>query len=211
VRSVEVPPLPIVLRVNGAATPWCAEDISTATSKDFAAVMLPKCQDAATIAALGASVSAIALVETARGLANLTEIAQTPSVRRIAFGSVDFAADIGCAHERESLLFALAQIVLASRMAGLAAPIDGVTIDIEDEPGIEADARRTASLGFSGKLCIHPRQIPPVIRGPAPADAARVEKVVASTGEGALCIDGTMVDSPVSRRAEQILTRGSKS
>jgi citrate lyase subunit beta/citryl-CoA lyase len=211
--NVEFPPLPVILRINGALTPWHADDCAVAASLHLAAVMLPKSENAAGVAAvaetLGGNTPLIALVETARGLANLDAICGVSGVGRLAFGSVDFSADIGCAHRPESLLFARSQIVLASRLADLPGPLDGVTLAIDDEAAAEADARGAAALGFSGKLCIHPRQIAPVVRGfsPSAVEAAWADRVLGAPEGGAASIDGIMIDAPVRRRAEQIRRR----
>lgn len=209
-----LPDLPIILRVNGATTPWHEEDLRAAAAGRFAAVMLPKSEDAATIATmaagLGDGLAILALVETARGLAHLGDVATAPGVRRLVFGSVDFSSDLGCAHEPEPLLFARTQIVLASRVAGLAAPLDGVTLAVDDVAAVEADARRAVALGFSGKLCIHPRQVAPAFRGfsPSAAELAWAETVLSAEEGGAVAVGGTMIDAPVRRRAEQIARRG---
>jgi citrate lyase subunit beta/citryl-CoA lyase len=149
------------------------------------------------------------LVETARGLAACRDIACAAGVTRLAFGSIDYAADLGMAHVRDALLIARAEIVLASRLAGLPAPIDGVTTAIDDDETIADDARYAAALGFGGKLCIHPRQIPPVRRGFAPSDAelAWARRIIVAPEGGAVSVDGTMVDAPVRLRARQILVR----
>lgn len=208
--ALVLPGLPVILRINAAGTPWHEDDLRLAASLGLAAVMLPKSEGAAELAATHAATGKplIALVETARGLANLAEIAAAPGVRRLAFGSVDFAADLGCAHEPEALLFPRTQIVLASRLAGLAPPLDGVTLALDDANAAEADANRAAGLGFGGKLCIHPRQIAPVRRGFAPSarELAWAEAVLAA-GEGVAAVDGQMIDAPVRRRAEQIRRR----
>lgn len=209
--AIALPALPVILRVNAAGTRWHADDLAMAAGKGFAAIMLPKAEDPAEIAdvrrATGSGI--VALVETARGVDVLDRIAGAPGVRRLAFGSVDFAADLGCAHEPESLLFARSRIVLASRLAGIAAPLDGVTLAVADEAAAEADARRAMTLGFSGKLCIHPRQVGPVLRGfsPSPAELSWADKVLSASTEGAVALEGTMIDAPVRRRAEQIRRR----
>lgn len=209
-----LPDLPVILRINAVGTRWHTDDLTLAARMGFAGVMLPKSEDAGLLSLVyqGAGGSPVlALVETARGIVNLPAITSVDGVARLAFGSVDFSADIGCAHEPEPLLFARAQMTIASRVAGLAAPIDGVTLAIDDEATIEADARRAISLGFSGKLCIHPRQVAAVLRGFA-ASAAEVEwaaRVLAASGGGAAAVDGVMIDAPVRRRAEQILRRAS--
>ena len=208
-------PLPgaVHVRVNGIGTDWHETDVSAvASSLPVAGIMLPKAESAFGLRAvrehLPPGMQLIALIETARGLAKADEIAEAAD--RVAFGSVDFAADLGAAHERESLLLARSRIVLAARLAGKPAPIDGVTLAIKDEQAVANDARYGASLGFGGKLLIHPAQIAPARRGLAPRaeDIAWAEKIVASVADGAArAVDGTMVDAPVLARARQILRK----
>jgi citrate lyase subunit beta / citryl-CoA lyase len=212
VANFDLPELPTILRVNDATTIWHEGDVVMARGKGFAAIMVPKSESIGALTTLhhtlGGSVL-LALVETARGIAAAQEIAAADGVRRLAFGSVDFCADMGCAHEPDALLFARTQLVLASRLAGLTAPIDGVTLAVEDEQATEADARRAVGLGFGGKLCIHPRQIAPVLRGfcPTQAEIAWASTVMAAAGDGAVKVGQTMIDAPVRRRAEQIHAR----
>lgn len=204
--------LPVVVRINGAGTPWHGADLAAVADVKPAAVMLPKAESPAILdqvaAALGPDIAVIALVETAAGLAGARAIAEHGAVRRLAFGSIDYCADLGCAHVREALLSARAELVLASRLAGLAAPLDGVTTAIDDADLITDDARHARALGFGGKLAIHPLQIASIRRSfqPDAAEIAWAEKVLAS-GEGAAAVDGAMVDEPVRIRARAILAR----
>lgn len=201
---------PIFLRVNGIGTPWHGADIEMATALRVAGIVLPKAESAADIGAvrnhLAETTVLVALVETARGLSAVDEIAA--ACDRVAFGSVDFAADLGCAHSREPLLFARSRIVVAARLAGHARPIDGVTLSIKDEAATEDDARHAAALGFAGKLLIHPAQIAAARRGLSPSadDIVWAERVASSAGDGAArAVDGVMVDGPVLARAQNIL------
>ena len=103
------------------------------------------------------------------------------------------------------------QIALASRRAGLAAPIAGVTAAIHDHDALVNDIAFARALGFAAKLCIHPRQVSIVRAAFAPgADeldwARRVVSSVAA-GIGAAQVDGRMVDAPVLRRAQSIIHR----
>lgn len=204
--------VPVLVRVNAAGTPWHGEDLAATFRVAPAAVVLPKAEDPATLdqvrSALGPLIPIIALIETARGLAAVRAIAAHPAVGRLAFGSIDFCADLGCAHEREVLLPARSELVLASRLAGLPAPVDGVTPSIDDAEPITCDARHARALGFGGKLAIHPRQIGPIRAGFAPdaAEIAWAERVLAS-GAGAAAVDGAMVDEPVRIRARAVLAR----
>lgn len=204
--------LPVLVRVNGVGTPWHDQDIAAVARMKPAAVMVPKAESPAAIdriaAVLGPDLPIIALVETAAGLAGARALAAHPAVGRIAFGSVDFCADLGCAHEREALLAARSELVLASRLAGLAAPIDGVTLAVDDPAAANGDARYALQLGFGGKLAIHPAQISPIRQGfqPSAAEVEWARKVLAS-GDGAASVDGEMVDEPVRVRARSIIAR----
>lgn len=200
--------LPVIVRINAHGTPWHDADMAAVSALRPAAVILPKAEDGAVVAAVVAAlggVPVIALVETARGLANARAIAAA-GVARLAFGSVDFCADLGCAHLREVLLPARSELVLASRLAGIAAPLDGVTVQLDDLSASHDDAAHARALGMTGKLCIHPRQVAEVTRAFAPTeqeiDWAR--RVLAS-GDGAASVDGAMVDEPVRIRARAIL------
>ena len=203
-------PGPVLVRVNAAETPWHAADIAAAAALPLAGIVLPKAESAATVAdvARTAGCAVLALVESARGIAAAREVAQAAA--RLAFGSIDFAADLGCAETREALLAFRSELVLASRLAALPAPIDGVTAAFRDPAPVEDDARYASSLGFGGKLLIHPAQIGPARAGflPAPAEVAWAERVLVGGRDGrAVAVDGTMVDAPVRMRAEQILRR----
>lgn len=201
---------PILVRINGIGTPWHEADVRALSRYGFAAVMVPKAEASAEFEALCAAspIPVIALVESARGLADVRRITATSNVARIAFGSIDFCADLGCVHSREALLVARNELVLASRLAGPAPPIDGVTTTIDNASVVSADARYARDLGFGGKLCIHPRQIEAIRTGftPDEAEILRARKILTS-GDGAAAVDGTMVDEPVRIRARTILKR----
>ncbi|WP_237476393.1 HpcH/HpaI aldolase/citrate lyase family protein [Lichenibacterium dinghuense] len=201
---------PVLVRVNAPGTPWHGDDLAAAAALPLAGIVLPKAEtaDAVAAAARAAGVPVVALIESARGVAGAREVAGAAA--RLLFGSIDLAADLGCAEERDSLLFARSEVVLASRLAGRPAPIDGVTPGYRDPAPIEDDARYAARLGFGGKLLIHPAQIAPARAGFAPTEAevAWARRVLAAAEDGrAVAVDGAMVDAPVRMRAERILAR----
>ncbi len=202
--------LPIIVRINGHGTPWHEEDIAAAARIPVAGVILPKAEDAAVAVAVARMLAkpVIALVESARGLAVARSVAAAEGVARLAFGSVDFCADLGCAHLREVLLPARSELVLASRLAGIAAPLDGVTVQLDNPAASFDDAAHARALGMTGKLCIHPRQIGEVKRAftPSATEIDWAQRVLAS-GDGAVSVDGAMVDEPVRIRARAILTQ----
>lgn len=155
-------------------------------------------------------VSIIALVESAVGLANLPAVLASSGVVAVAFGSVDFSLDLGCAHDRLTLLAARSEIVWRSRAASRAAPIDGVTTDLSNLDITEDDARHAMKMGFGGKMAIHPRQIEPIGNAfrPSENEIAWARDIVgaASSGE-AIKVNGEMVDRPVIERARRMLRR----
>lgn len=203
----------VVVRINGADTPWFADDLALCADAAVAAVMLPKAGQGDDLAAVRRRLPAtpiIALVETAEGYARLRDIACAPGVARLAFGTIDFQLDLGLNGEDDALLHFRSGFVLESRLARLAAPIDGVTTAVDAVDRVAADTQRARRLGFGAKLCIHPRQIEPVNRGFSPTAAEvdwaeRVLAAMASAGGAAVAVDGKMVDRPVLLRAEALL------
>ena len=213
VRAWLRPEHTVVVRINAADTPWFAGDITLCALPGVAAVMLPKAERAETIATLVAAGAqgVLPLIESAAGFAALATLAAAPGVQRLVFGSIDFQLDLGLrdAHEDE-LLYFRSQIVLASRLAGLASPIDGVSTAIDDADLLHTDVQRARRLGFGGKLCIHPKQVAGVHRGFAPSPdelawAQRVLAAMAAAGGAVIAVDGKMVDKPVLLRAERLV------
>jgi len=200
-----------MVRINAAGTPWHADDLALAALPGITAIMLPKAERASDIAeVMQAGIPhVLPLIETAAGIAAATEIAAAPGVQRLAFGSIDFQVDLGMrdAHE-DDLIYFRSQLILASRLAGIASPIDGVTTSIDNTEQLRIDVARARRLGFGGKLCIHPKQIEEVHIGFTP-DAETVSwarRVIAAAERGGVVtVDGKMVDKPVLLRAEAIL------
>ena len=142
----------------------------------------------------------------------LRAIASAPGVQRLVFGSIDFQLDLGIDGEGEELLFFRSQIVLASRLARLQPPVDGVSTALDDEALLRADSERARRLGFGAKLCIHPRQVTAVNAAFTPDAQAvqwaqRVLQAAADAGGAAVALDGRMIDKPVILRAQDILAR----
>lgn len=207
--SVSFTDKPVLVRINAWGTPWHAQDVAAVKALAPAAVVLPKSEDPSVLADLaGQGLPVVALIESARGLAQARAIAAVAGVVRLAFGSIDFCADLGCEHLREVLLPVRSELVLASRLAGIAAPIDGVTVQLDDPAVTRDDTRHTRALGMTGKLCIHPKQIAEVLAtfSPTEAEIAWATRVLAS-GDGAVSVDGAMVDEPVRIRARAILAQ----
>lgn len=203
----------LVLRINDGATPWYAGDLTLAKESRFACIMLPKCESASQIADLrlnlDTSTKVLALVESARGMLALKDIALAPGVERLAFGSLDYMVDLELPSDSLALDFAAVQMALVSRAAGLACPLAGVTPDL-DPARVQADMAHARSLGLLAKMCIHPSQIAAVKAALAPsaeelAWAQRVLALQATHGSSAFQMDGKMVDRPVLLKAERIV------
>lgn len=202
--------LPVIVRINPPGSPWYERDLERVGKLPVSGLMLPKSENPAVVShvhkALGSTVPILALIESATGLIASRDIAMLTGVTRLVFGSIDFCADVGMAHGREQLVPARYELVLASRLAEKASPIDGVTTAIATPSLAFDDAAHARDLGMRGKLCIHPNQIEEVKRAFAPTQrelewARRVLK----SENGAVLIDGEMVDEPVRRRARALL------
>jgi (S)-citramalyl-CoA lyase len=179
-------------------------------------VLLPKVESAAHVAAVHATGRPIwPIVESARGLLALAEIAHAPGVERLSFGGLDLALDMNLNNGTAAAQFVLDQsrmaVQLHSRSANLLPPLDGVYPAIGDPDGLAASVRHAYDMGFGGALCIHPRQVPVIHEALAPtaemlAWAQRVVQAsAAASGAGAFQLDGQMVDAPVLLRAQRLL------
>lgn len=208
------PDRPVVVRVNGVDTPWFQDDIALAAHPGVQAVMLPKSESADSVRLVhenSGGKPVLALVETALGLHNVHEIAFGMGVARLVFGSIDFQFDLDIPVDDEhSLLWFRSQLVLASRVAQLPAPVDGVSTQWDDQVALRGDALRSRSLGFGAKLCIHPKQIAIVNSALTPGSqeiewARRVLEASAKAQGAAFAVDGKMVDLPVLRRAQRLI------
>lgn len=200
---------PVVIRVNGAATPWFEADLSLRARPGVLGIMLPKAEAGAVLGRVAAAAPVIALIESAAGIESVGEVAATAGVVRLAFGTIDLALELETESE-ETLRILGARLVTASRARGLAAPIDGVTRVFREAAPVEAAMRDARARGFGAKLCVHPAQLAPVVAAlmPTPAQVEAARRIVAAdkaSGGRAVALDGAMVDKPVVDRAYRLL------
>lgn len=209
----------VLIRINARGTDWQTGDLTALAALGITGAMVPKAETADELAvvaaALGPGCVLVPLVESAAGLVAVQALARAPQVLRLAFGHLDYQVDLGMACDGDELALIPARhaIVLASRVAGLASPLDGVTQNTGDAAVARADAQRARRAGFGGKLCIHPAQVAPVRSAFVPgadelAWAHRVLTAAASAGGGAVSLDGRMVDAPVIALARRVLADG---
>jgi len=220
-------PATVLIRVNPVGAPWFAADVAAAAGSAAAGIVVPKL---ATQDQLGevrqaiaenewAGALVIAGIETALGVADARVLLDGgPGFSGVLsgayFGAEDYIADIG-GHRSpagDEVLYARSQVCLAAYLGGIPA-IDQVVTDLADVDRFLADARRGQSLGYQGKMCIHPRQIALAhqVFTPTPEDVAHARAVVAAGEAGAGVVDGQMVDEVHVRMARAVLDRASGS
>ncbi|TWT15631.1 CoA ester lyase [Reyranella sp. CPCC 100927] len=204
----------IVIRANGLGTPWGRDDIVAIAGSGADAVLVPKLEGAADVAAVvelldeaGAppSMAMWGMMETPRGILHAEEIASASSrLACFVMGTNDLVKDLRARHTpmRLPMMVALGVTMLAARASGLAI-LDGVYNDIQDAEGFRASCVQGLEMGFDGKTLIHPSQVEPCneVFAPTAADLAMAEKIVTAfdqaraAGKGVVTVDGRMIEN----------------
>ena len=214
----------IWLRVHAASNPAMADDLAALPLEKAQGVVLPKVGGAADVTACRNAIRAakaptalplIAIVESAAGIVNVSEIATAPDVFCLSFGRFDLAADLGIDPDAGSPVVAAARaaLILHSTAAGLHPPLDSPWLAINDLDGLRKFAERARADGFGGMLVIHPSHVAVVneVFSPTAEEVSWARGIVASAeqssreGRGAYARDGAMVDEAIVRRARAIL------
>ncbi|KPP80383.1 MAG: citrate lyase subunit beta / citryl-CoA lyase [Oceanicaulis sp. HLUCCA04] len=149
------------------------------------------------------------IIESAKGLSRAYAIAAAPYVQGLLFGGADFAADLGTGMEWEPLFHARGSLAAAAAAAGVEL-LDVPHLDVNDDEGLAASTRRARAIGFTGRACIHPRQIAGVNAAftPSEAEIEQARQVLAAFRQsqgGAALLDGKLIELPVIRAAERTL------
>ncbi|GAA1960582.1 HpcH/HpaI aldolase/citrate lyase family protein [Agromyces allii] len=197
------------VRINDATTPHWRDDLEALRDVDaLEGVMLAKAESVAQVAAtadrLRQGTPIVALVESAVGLEEASAIARHPSTFRLAFGVGDFRRDTGMGASEIALAYPRSRLVVASRAAGLPGPIDGPSLSTDPET-VRDQSMHAASLGMTGRLCLHGVQAPTVNGALSPSgdDVAWAAGVLAEFEAGGRVIrDGS--DLPRIARARAI-------
>jgi (S)-citramalyl-CoA lyase len=209
-----------VVRINSLDTVHGLRDIDALTKLAHVpdAVMMTKVRSAAEVKLLdellqgaAASIRFYVVVETNQGLEDVFEIAgASPRMACLLFGEVDLSADLRCRRTSTALLYARSRMAHAAAAFELDA-MDVPHIHLEDEQGLHVAAAHAAEVGFTGKSCIHPTQIP-IVHGyftPSAEEVARAEQTVAAFKEsgatGLAVLNGLMLQKPVLRSSQRIL------
>lgn len=182
-------------------------ELSRVPGNGLLGVMVPKVESPDDVPELNGELQVIALVETALGIENALEIARNPNVVRLAFGGVDFAAQLGSKHKALHE-YVKSRLLIASAAAQIAAPLDSPATEIRDLQIVADEAIESYGLGFGGKLCIHPAQVEVVALAfrPSESEIQWARKVIESGNQTGIVV-GQMVDKPVYEQAVRILKR----
>ncbi|MEJ7932305.1 CoA ester lyase [Ramlibacter sp. AN1015] len=215
----------VLVRVNSAPE-LVREDVQCLPLHHLQAVLLPKVESAAQVQELArllaqrqapgaAPVPIAALIETPLGVLRAESIATAhQSVCALGFGAEDYASEMLVEPQPQSLLWAAQAVTNCARAFRLASwGLPGSVAEISDMDGFAALVKQARAVGFSGTVCIHPRQIPVANAGfgPTPQELAWARKVLAADEEararglGAVTLDGRMIDRPIVERARRWL------
>ena len=205
----------VIIRCNAPGRSFYAADLVLAKELQVQYLMIPKTESPDHINGAAEELkntAFIPMIETPLGLHHLNEIASAEQVLRLALGNLDMQVEMGmsCDDNETEIDTARFMLVLASKLAQIAPPLDGVTPSTDDEPRIFAHAQKAKRFGFGAKLCIHPKQIPIIKRAFSPTveEISWAKRVIAadnaSNGQ-AVKVDGKMVDRPVVMLARRIL------
>ena len=218
------------IRVNAFNTEFCYGDAVAVVGPGLDGIILPMVENHEQIVAFDwlvgslererglqpGGIDIIPIIETGKGIANARTIAAAGTrVRRIAFGAGDYTLDMNMEWTpgESELEHARAEIAVASRAAGLEAPIDTVWVHINDLEGLASSAKRAKQLGFQGKMCIYPPQVDRVnsVFTPTEKEIAFARRVVAAfekaerDGSSSIQLDGFFIDYPIVYKAQRTL------
>ena len=217
------------VRVNEVNSTFFIDDIRELINENLDGFVLPKTNNTDDIKILDYLITTfekqnnlklnqikiVPLIETSSGLLNAHTIASVSSrIEAMAFGAEDYMLDLGIPNDsNQSLLHARSTLVATSSAAGISQPIDSVFTDFNNENGLKEASKLSRNFGFQGRLVIHPKQIEIVnsVYAPTTAEIEEAEKIVNAfkssidDGEGAIEVDGKMIDPPVYERAKKLL------
>jgi citrate lyase subunit beta/citryl-CoA lyase len=219
------------VRVNAPGTPWCHLDVAAlgALAELPSSIVVPKVEGPGDLAFVDRLLDGVeagagrpeplrvqALIETAAGLARVQEIAaSSPRLDALILGYADLAASLGGARDLDAWLPAQHALLVAARSNGLQA-IDGPHLGVAPDEAFHAAAARARDLGFDGKWAIHPSQVDALNQAftPNEAEVERARAVVDAlehaereSGQGAVTLDGEMLDEAVRAAALRVLAR----
>jgi citrate lyase subunit beta / citryl-CoA lyase len=213
--AVEPTGMTVLVRVNPRGSRWFEDDLAAVAVSGVQGVVLPKFEsvdDAVAVRdALPDGSVLLAGLETARGVAQCRELLGAAGVDAAYFGAEDYIVDVGGSRTAAGaeVLYARSEVLLAARLGGVA-PVDQAVMEIRDDDRFVADAEAGRSIGYTGKICVHPRQVALAHRvfAPSSADVEHARAVLAMAQEkGVGLVDGRMTDEVHVRWARRVLAQ----
>lgn len=224
-----------IVRLNAPSSGLLADDLRATFAGRPDGYMVPKVEAAAEIVEISRQLTSLenhagitsgttglfALVETARGVVNLREIAGSdPRLVALAFGAEDMVGSIGAVRTPAGMetLYARSMVVIHAAAFGLQA-IDSPCVQLGDIDTLRGETTRAVQMGYTGKLAIHPEQVPVIVETFAPSteelDRARrlieAHEAHQADGSGVFSFEGQMVDMPIIRAAHRVIARAGQS
>ena len=220
------------VRVNAYDTEFCFRDLTSVVGPWLDGIVLPKVESADQLRSVdwalsnleaeqglpAGSIDLMPIIETGKAMADLAAIASSGTrVRRLSFGAGDYTLDMNMVWSlgESELHHARATVAMCSRAAGLEPPLDTVFIHIGErfQADLTIASEIPKTMGFQGKMCIHPEQVAPVNRVFTPTDAEveHARKVVEAfdeaeaNGSASIQVDGYFVDYPIVEKARRTL------
>lgn len=215
----------LVLRVNSDPALW-QEDLRGMPVEALSAIMLPKVESLDQVEALAKALIQMraeqappiaALIETPRGVLEAGTIASHSALCALGFGSEDYAGALGVPAEPAALTWPAQQVLTCAHAHGLQCwGLAASIAEVDDMVGFARAVDAGRAMGFTGSVCIHPRQVTVVNRGfsPSEQELAWAQRVLAADqaaraqGLGAILLDGRMLDKPIFDRARRWLGLG---
>jgi citrate lyase beta subunit len=229
-REVDFGTTERLVRINPAGSVFHADDLTIIDAHPDG-IVLPKVESAPAIRQVDAALTAaeadhgwaeggialLAIIETARGVVNLNEIAaSSPRLQALIFGAEDLAGDMGAVRTASGWegFYARSAVVLYAKAYGLQA-IDTPFVHLHDEHALIAETEQALYMGYASKLAIHPQQVEPIQRTftPSADQIARARALIAAhadhqaSGTGVFAFEGKMIDMPMIRAAEAVIAR----
>jgi citrate lyase beta subunit len=216
-----------LVRINPVGSGLHTADLEATIDTQLDGYVIPKVESGAQVQAVSNllaqrredahPIALIAIVETARGIVNLREIAESdPHLVALTFGAEDLAGDMGAIRTPEGWegFYARSAVVLHAKAYGLQA-IDTPFVRLDDEAGFVKETHAALQMGYTGKLAIHPKQVAPIqaIFTPTEEEIHAAKRLITahdehqSAGTGVFQLDGKMIDMPMIRAAQAVLDR----
>lgn len=208
----------VLVRVNASDSQWFRDDLAAVAACAVGGVVIPKYEHRDQLRAVRDVLPATAFVavgiETARGVGASERLLAELGVDAAYFGAEDYSFDVGGRRTvgGAEVVYARSRVLLAARLASVAA-IDQAVTDIADDEGFRADAAAGRNIGYDGKICVHPRQVALSHKVFAPTaeelvHANAVLEMAETTSVGV--VDGQMTDEVHVRRARDVLARATR-